>query len=76
MGFEDMSPELQEKVKACDSAEELQALCAEVGVKLSDEEIQGLAGGAGYQQCHRLGEPHCKTACGMHYDSHCPKVKR
>lgn len=74
MGFEDLSPELQEKFKACENAEELHALCAEAGIKLSDEEIQDLAGGS--QICHMLGEPHCKTACGMHYVSPCPKAKR
>lgn len=47
MGFNDLKdPELQEKLKACQSAEELMALAAETGVELSDDELDGIAGGA------------------------------
>lgn len=45
MGFEDLSPELQEKARACKSKEELAELAASVGVYLSDAELEAVAGG-------------------------------
>ena len=49
MDLEDMelSPELMAKVKACRSPEELFALAKEEGRELSDEELEGIAGGGG-----------------------------
>lgn len=68
MGFDELSPELQEKAKACNTPEELKALCSEEGIKLSDEEIMGLAGG---------GSPLCsKKHCLEYSTSTCPKAKR
>lgn len=70
MSFDELSPDFQEKAKACKSAEELNALCAEVGVKLSDEEIENLAGG-------QVGFiPSCTTKCGTMRPSTCPDAKR
>ncbi len=45
MGFEELSPELQEKAKACTSKEELAELAAAMGVRLSEEELESVAGG-------------------------------
>lgn len=45
MDFENLAPELQEKVRACTSAEELEALIAAEGIELSDEVLEGIAGG-------------------------------
>lgn len=45
MELSSLSPELLEKVKNCKSIEELRELCAAESIKLSDEEIIGLAGG-------------------------------
>ena len=45
MNFEELSQELQEKIKACKSAEEMASLCADQGVELSDDEITAIAGG-------------------------------
>jgi hypothetical protein len=40
MNFEDLkNPELQEKLKACESAAELVELAQEEGVELSDEQL-------------------------------------
>ena len=33
------------KARACKTSEELSALAEEVGIKLSDEELEGLSGG-------------------------------
>ena len=51
MSFEDLSPEPQEKARACKSKEELGELAAAVGVHLSDAELEAVAGGT------------CKTDC-------------
>jgi hypothetical protein len=45
MNFEDLTPELQEKAKACKSPEELLALAKREGIELSDEQLEGIAGG-------------------------------
>ena len=45
MNFEDLSPELQEKVKACQSGEELAKLAQEEGYDLTDEQLEAVAGG-------------------------------
>lgn len=48
MAFEnmDISPELREKAKACETPEELMALAKSVGHELTDEEVEALAGGS------------------------------
>ena len=47
MDFEnlDISPELREKAKACKSPEEILALAKKEGYKLSDAEMEAIAGG-------------------------------
>ena len=48
MNFEDLTPELQEKAKACKSADELIALANAEGFELSDEQLGTLAGGTAW----------------------------
>ena len=45
MKFDEMSPELQEKAEACETVEELAALAEAEGIELSDEDLDGIAGG-------------------------------
>lgn len=45
MGFENMSQKQMERAAACKTPEELKAFAAEEGFELSDEELEGLAGG-------------------------------
>lgn len=45
MDFENLTDEQLEKAKACGSVEELIALAKEEDVELSDEELEGVAGG-------------------------------
>lgn len=45
MELSDLSPELQEKARECNSIEELKELCMSGGMKLSDEELDSIAGG-------------------------------
>ena len=53
MDFKDLSPELQEKARTCKTPEELLALAKKEGYKLSDEEMEGIAGG---WTCGSFGE--------------------
>jgi len=59
MNLEDLSPELQEKVKACTTPEELLALAKEQGHELSEEELDAIAGG------RKWGEPCEDWICGV-----------
>lgn len=45
MELSNLSPELQQKVRECTSIEELSELCASENIKLSEDELEGLAGG-------------------------------
>ena len=46
MNFEDLkNPELQEKLKAAKSAEDLVALAKAEGLELTDEQLEAVAGG-------------------------------
>ena len=49
MKFENMTPEQQEKARACKSAEELLALAKQEGYELSDEELTSIAGGLSWE---------------------------
>ena len=55
MGFEDLSPELQEKARACKSKEELAGLAKAVGEQLFDDEREAVAGGTFGKDCQRHG---------------------
>ena len=44
--IKDLTPELQEKARACSSLEELLALAKEAEVPVPDEALQAIAGGA------------------------------
>lgn len=45
MNLEDMSPELQERARACKTPEETPALAKDAGYELSDDELAAIAGG-------------------------------
>ena len=45
MNYEDLSPELKEKAKACANAAELVELAKSEGIQLSDKELEAVAGG-------------------------------
>lgn len=45
MKFENLSPELQEKARACKTAEDLLNLAKTEGYELSDEELEAISAG-------------------------------
>ena len=45
MEFKDLSPEQQEKAKACSTPEELLELAKSEGYELTEEELEGVSGG-------------------------------
>ena len=45
MKLEDLSPEQQQKAKACETPEEMLALAQEEGYELSDADLEQIAGG-------------------------------
>jgi hypothetical protein len=53
VNYENLSPEQQEKAKACKSMEELAALAEEEGFELPDEMLEGVVGGIDLSECRR-----------------------
>ena len=45
MEFKDMSPELKEKVRGCETPEEILSVAKEECYELTDEQLQALSGG-------------------------------
>ena len=45
MDYKDLSPELREKAKACQTPEEMLSLAKAEGYKLSEEELDAVSGG-------------------------------
>ena len=66
MEFKSLTPEQQEKARACTTAEELVALAKSEGYELSDDELTAIAGGGSWvtcsdQACSRYDpEPHSR----------------
>lgn len=46
MEFKDLTPEQQDKLKACETPEDILALAKEAGYELDDAELDAIAGGA------------------------------
>ena len=71
MSLEDLSPELQEKARACKSKEELAELAAAVGVHLSDAELEAVTGGTCTSDCPLDGAT-CRIDSICSSKSSCP----
>ena len=62
MNFSDLTPEQQEKARACKTPEDILALAKEEGFELSDEDLEAVSGGnawdefvAAYADCNQIG---------------------
>jgi len=65
MDFEDLSPELQEKAKACKNTAEIIELAKNEGIEVSDEQLEAIAGG---NWCHACTvDPFCPGDCPKDY---------
>ena len=49
MGYEDLTPEQMEKLKACKTPEDILALAKEEGYELSEAELEAVSGGVDWQ---------------------------
>lgn len=62
MKFEELTVEQIERAKACQSGEELTQLASEIGVELSDAELDEIAGGMSWSPKDALPKcPQCKS---------------
>ena len=53
MNLNDLTPEQQEKARACKSEEELRELAKSIGIELSEDELSELAGGVLSDICRK-----------------------
>lgn len=58
MDFENLTEEQRQKARACRTTEEILALAKEEGMELTDEQLEGVAGGWGGG-----GEDNCSDDC-------------
>ena len=54
MDFDNVPDDIKERAKSCKSTEELLALAKEVGIDLTDEQLEAIAGGY---------DPNCSWDC-------------
>ena len=60
--YNNLSDEVKEKARACRTPEEILALAQDEGFELSDEELEGIAGGSSWlDQCGCHGRGFCST---------------
>ena len=51
MNLENLTPEQQEKARACKTPEDILALAKEKGYELSDDQLESIAGGSIWELC-------------------------
>ena len=78
MDFEDLSPELKERLRACKTIDELIAFAKEEGFELTNEALEGISGGICKRDCPWLGavcinDVDCKTDTGCSGLFSCPQ---
>ena len=70
MRIEDLSPELQEKARECQTPEELLALAKQEGYELTEEELEQVAGGLYNNSCPTFRDTRRRL---MHFTkAYCP----
>lgn len=60
MDFMSLTPEQQAKARACKTPEELLALAREEGIELSDDELQAVSGGLGWDTVGEFLDHDCR----------------
>ena len=69
MSLNDMTPEQMEKAQACKTSEELAEFAQSIGITLSEEELEGVAGGGGFIAGGSVWKPCPKDEpCNMYVD--------
>jgi len=63
--FKDLTPEQQEKARACKTPEDVLALAKEDGIELTDEQLEAMAG----------GWDECDTYTGNKHDRFCRNLR-
>ena len=66
--IKDLSPELQEKARACNSLEELNAFIAENDLELPEEALELVSGGCGTKSKTEIRYPYHKI-CGKRLEN-------
>ena len=61
MEFKDLTPEQQEKARACKTAEELLALAKAEGYELTDEELEAVSGGGAWDTIEHILDHDCRV---------------
>ena len=63
MKFEDLTPEQQEKARACKTPEDILALAKEEGYVLTDDELSAIGGGGDFWHHDSSKDPKCELHC-------------
>lgn len=67
MSFDELPEEQKAKAKACETPEELKAVCESTGLRLTDDEaVDGISGG--------VKEGFCPSWCAVHSAPECPAL--
>jgi predicted ribosomally synthesized peptide with nif11-like leader len=61
MEFKDLTPEQQEKARACKTPEELLALAKAEGYELTDEELGAVSGGGAWEHVEHFLDHDCSV---------------
>ena len=64
MANDNLNPELQDKLKACETEEELREVAAAVGQPLADDQVEGVAGGGGFINTEAEAGVRCRLLDG------------
>jgi len=63
--FNDLTPEQQEKARACKTPEDVLVLAKEGGIELTDEQLEAISGG--WDECDTYtGNKHDRFCCHYH----------
>lgn len=61
MDTSELTPEIQERLRECKTPEEMLALVKEEGYELSDDDLEGIAGGNAWDSIEEFLDHDCHT---------------